>query len=72
MEAYRLVTQSEYAKKCGKSRSIINYYVKKGYLNIEMISGVPYVKVPEDQFASLIDPAIPKYEKLKISWKYES
>lgn len=62
------MTQAEYAKKCGKSRAIINYYVKRGYLDVEVISGMPHIKVPEDQFEMMHDPDVPEREKFKAAW----
>lgn len=62
------MTQAEYAKKCGKSRAIINYYVKRGYLDVEVISGMPHIKVPEDQFEKMHDPDVPEREKFKAAW----
>lgn len=68
MEVYRLITQAEYAKKCGKSRAIINYYVKRGYLKTDTISGVKYIKVPFDRVDELDDPKATESEKLRIAW----
>ncbi len=62
------MTQAEYAAKCGKSRAIINYYVGQGYLDTEEISGIPHIKVPEDQFDKMHDPEVSDSEKLKVAW----
>lgn len=68
MAAYILMTQSEYAKKCGKSRAIINYYVKKGYLDTAMISGVPHIRIPGDMVDDLDNESIGQSERLQIAW----
>jgi hypothetical protein len=68
MDEYRLMTQAEYAAKCGKSRAIINYYVKRGYLNTEIISGIPHVKVPLDLFEKMDHEEVSNKEKLKSAW----
>jgi hypothetical protein len=62
------MTQAEYAARCGRSRSIIGYYVKRGYLNVEIISGIPHIKVPEDQFEKVSDPEVSDSDKLKLAW----
>jgi hypothetical protein len=62
------MTQAEFAAKCNKSRAIINYYVKRGYLDTEVISGIPHIKIPADQFEAMSDPKVESYDKLKIAW----
>jgi hypothetical protein len=62
------MTQAEYAAKCGRSRAIIGYYVKRGYLDVEIISGIPHIKIPEDQFDKVNDPEVSDYDKLKLAW----
>ena len=68
MGDYRLMTQAEYAAKCNRSRAIINYYVSRGYLDTETISGIPHIKVPEDRFEKMSDPEVSDSEKLKLAW----
>lgn len=49
MEGYDLISQSNYAKKTGKTRATINYHVRKGNLDTELVDGVPYILIPKDE-----------------------
>jgi len=62
------MTQAEFAAKCNKSRAIIHYYVKMGYLDTEVISGIPHIKIPADQFESMDDPEVDHATRLKLAW----
>lgn len=56
MEGYSLMSQSEYARRTKKSRHLINYHVRKGNLDTELISGIPFIKIPNDDPLSQPSP----------------
>jgi hypothetical protein len=47
-EGYELISMAEYARRTEKTRSLIYYYVDRGYLETEKIGKVRYIKIPKE------------------------
>lgn len=48
LKGHKLISQSEYARRVGKHRATVRYYVREGKLKTKTIGTVPYIWVKED------------------------
>lgn len=49
MDGYTLMSQSQYAREVNVTRTTVNYYVREGQLETEVVGGVPYIKIPKNE-----------------------